>query len=346
VKYILTSVLLLLVVLPVTAQAGQYNWEQGCFSVPLVQRCWATNFDPNAGSFGSQSRTDNLNALPTWNGIHSYGDPSLPATTCGGDPAFGGDVVGAGSDANCSTNPPTCAYPPEISCNRSASQFVTQSYTDANGAWHFAMGGANQCMSDGHEVPCNVQHKMYPYDCRDPGPNCSSAGSQDMPFTWGFPSSMYFEMRTNLYVGGAAGPWHSFLCANIANSVNGSLLEICDEAYNSTGHVIPTGVRCNGGGFATWWQPAGVSNSVMATYGTPVFRAGVGIAVRWTMSRTQFINLINTAHNACGASFPADTAMDNWKLRYSQNGIEEIGAAGYGAGITFQVSDETMITWY
>src|ERR1700712_2533736 len=77
-KKLLLAVLLL-TFLPSAAHAGTYSWEKGCYSVPLVQRCWATNFDPNAGDLGSQSRTDNLNSLPTWNGTFAYGSTALNA---------------------------------------------------------------------------------------------------------------------------------------------------------------------------------------------------------------------------------------------------------------------------
>jgi hypothetical protein len=155
---------------------------------------------------------------------------------------------------------------------------------------------------------------------------------------------MHFEMRTSLYVGSATGPWHAFLCANLVNAVTGTTLELCDEPYNSAGTPIQTGLRCNGGNFATWWQRPGETNSIMNTYGTTTSRSGVNIPVHWTMTRSQFINLINAVASQCG--IPADTAMDNWKLKYSQNGMESYGPAGYGAGVSFQISDETMITWY
>lgn len=329
-------------------QSGTWFAAGDCFG-QITQRCWATNFDPNAGNWGSQSRTDNINQLPTW-GYQNipFGDGALPATTCGGDPPFGGDHVMAGSDANCGT-PPSCSPPAGVSCNTSPNGFVTENYTDASGGWHFAMGGADQCLSNGGQVPCNVGHTFYPWDCREPGvsPNCSSYGAVAEPFNWGFPDSMYFEMKTNLYVGSVAGPFHSFLCADLTNGVNGSKLEICDEAYNSSGYFMPASPtpQCGGYGFVTWWQPAGQSNPYMTTNYAPDSGTGHWIAERWTMTRGQFINLINNAHAHC-SDFPADTAMNNWKLRYSENGMESIGPAGHGAGISFEIQDETMITQY
>lgn len=347
-KRALTVLLVLfagLSVMPSAAQAGQYDWSNGCFAQPMIQRCWATNFDPNAGNFGSQMRTNNLHSLPTWSGTFSYGSSSLPATTCGGDPMWGGDHIGAGSNANCSTNPPTCAYSnPAISCHPTPATFVTENFVGWDGAWRLAMGGGDKCMTDGNSVPCNLQHKVYPYDCETSGPGCTSAGPQGMPFTWGFGANATFEVSTLLHVTAATGPWHHFLCANLKNSVTGAVVELCDETYNSTGNKMPQAVYCNGGNFITYWQPAGVHSPYMNTAGPHNSSPGVHMNPRWTMTRDQFINILNVGASQCG--FPADMNMDNWRLHYSQNGMEIVGPAGYGTGITWEFIDEKMITHY
>jgi hypothetical protein len=167
-----------------------------------------------------------------------------------------------------------------------------------------------------------------------------------MPFTWGFPGNPYFQMTTQLYVGSAAGPWHAFLCANIADTATGGWLEICDEPWNSTGSYEWTHITCTTTpGFALLWQRAGTNSAYMNAYGSDTNATGKTINVNWTQTREQFTNLITAAHNQCGT--PTDGySMDNWKLYYSEDGIEEIGAAGYGAGLTFQESNESMATNY
>lgn len=339
-------VLALLTVVPSTAEAaGQYNWANGCFSVPMVQRCWATNLDPNAGPFGSQMRTDNLNSLPTWSGVLSYGSPALPATTCGGDPLFGGDHVGAGSNANCGTSPPTCSYPAGISCHPTPATFVTQNFAGPDGVWGFAMGGGDKCMSDGNSVPCNLQHKIYPYDCAVALPGCSSAGPQNAPFSWAFPAGMRFEMKTLLHVSSVTGPWHHFLCANLLNAVSGAVIEICNETFRSGGGKVAAHPVCNRPDFVTWWQAASTTTPYMNSFGTWITTAGVHTTSHWRMTRDQFIALLGHFAATC-PGFVADYAMDNWRLFYSQNGMEISGVAGYGTAIDWQIADETMITWY
>jgi hypothetical protein len=352
VKRFFFVVFLVLMGLPSAGHAATpYYWEKGCFTVPLVQRCWATNFDPNAGFYGSQSRTDNLHSLPTWNGQLSYGSPSLNNATGDPHPSLGGDYPRGGGNAFTSSD---CVnVPSNTACNWSPSQFVTQNYVDSSGAWHFAMGGARQCMSDGvfrGGVVCNLRHQFHPYDCARPvSAYCSSTTPLAMPFSWGFPSSMYFEMRTNLYVGGVAGPFHAWLCASLFNA--NQSIELCEEPWNSTGGQQPAGtsagISCNphNPNTFTYFQRPGIVGPYMSTTSpsTTSHKTGVTIPVRWTMSRTQFINLL-TAAGKCGAQFRTD--MDNWKLYYSQNGIETAGPAGQGAGVNWQIWDETMITWY
>lgn len=324
------------------AEASQYDWEIGCYS--SVERCWSTNFEPDAGALGTQSRDDDLNSLPTldFSGL-TYGSGGLNASGCSGVPYTGGDYAWGGGD-DCGQ---PCEYPQGVSCNTSPSQFVTENYTDSSGYWHFAMGGASQCESDGHEVPCNVGHRMYPWDCAYQGysADCTSTSPQDDPFDWDFPNGMYFQMTSDLYVGNVAGPWHAFLCADIVDSTTGALLEICDEPWNSTGYYEWSHLVCNSSTFVTLWQPAGASTSYMTADGTDTDAIGRWISEDWTMSREQFINLIGSAHSECG--LPTDEyKMDNWKLYYSENGVEEIGAAGYGAGVAFEVGQETMVTNY
>jgi hypothetical protein len=340
---ILSGVIVAAVLSPTVAHATPYQYEIGCFNE--VERCWATNFAPNSGYLGNQSRIDDLIVLPTLNGSTNlwYGSPSLNANTCTGLPSTGGDYPWGGGDA-CGTS--ECKYPAGVSCNYSPSQFATQTYVDERGQWHFAMGGASQCESDGHEVPCNLGHRFYPYDCNGAySSNCVYTSPQDMPFTWGSPSNMYFEMYTNLYVGGASGPFHAFLCADIADPTTGGWLEICDEPYNSTGNYEWTHISCTSNkNFAMLWQPAGANSSYMTAGGSDTNKAGVAMGVGFTMTRGQFLNLIRAAHSECG--IPGDESMDNWKLYYSENGMEEIGAAGYGAGINWQVWNEIMVTNY
>lgn len=213
------------------------------------------------------------------------------------------------------------------------------------------MGGAAQCESDGNEVPCNFGHRLYPYDCLSAAysSDCSSDGPQATPFNWGFPDDMYFQMSSNLYVGGVEGPWHAFLCADVidtsypTSSGPGYGLEICDEPWNSTGADEWTHLTC-GGGMTKLDQPAGTDSQYMDTSGSDSASVGTTIAEGWTMTRDQFIQLVSDASSQCGA--PDDTGMDNWKLFYSENGLEEIGAAGYGAGVDWETWDEQMATNY
>ena len=63
------------------------------------------------------------------------------------------------------------------------------------------------------------------------------------------------------------------------------------------------------------------------------------------MTRPQFFNLLNKAHEECG--LPTDEyRADNYKLYYSEDGMEEIGGAGYGAGVAWEMKEETMVTNY
>jgi hypothetical protein len=335
--------------LPALAQAQTpYYWENGCFSAPLLQRCWATNFDPNAGSWGSAVRTDNLQSLPTWDGLLSHGGPSLNNTLLDPIPDTGGDYPRGGGNAFYSTD--CVSVPPGNACNWSPSQFATQNYVDSGGGWHFAMGGADQCMSDGSwrgGVACNLHHSFYPYDCAsNVSPNCSSTGPLVAPFTWGFPSSMYFEMKTNLYVGGASGAYHAFLCASLFNG--NQSIEVCEEPWTSIAGATPNGIICNPNNpnTFTYFQRPGVTSGYMSTTSpsTTSHQVGVNIPVRWTMSRTQFLTVLADASTSCHGQF--STSMDDWKLVFSQNGIETYGPAGYGAGVNWLISDETMTTWY
>jgi hypothetical protein len=82
----------------------------------------------------------------------------------------------------------------------------------------------------------------------------------------------------------------------------------------------------------------------MTTYGKSTQSVGTTINENWTMTRNQFITLISEAASKCGLA--NDTAMDNWKLTYSENGVESYGKSGYGTGLTFQVWEETMVTNY
>lgn len=340
VRNIFIGLFLLVLASPIAAQATPYQWEIGCFNA--VEKCWATNFDPNAGYLGSQPRDDDLNSLPTFNASGLwYGSPNLNSSHCSPMPPTGGDYPWGGGDS-CGE-----ACEPGVSCNITPSSFVTQNYTDGNGAWHFAMGGANQCVSNGKQVPCNIGHRMFPYDCAYPGysSNCVYTSPQDMPFTWGFPSTMYFQMTSNLYVGGASGAWHAFLCADVIDGVTGEKLEMCDEPWHSEAAHEGTRVACEKQiNSATLWQKAGIASNYMTTYGQSTRSLGTTIKENWTMTRGQFINLVAAVANQCGLS--NDTAMDNWKLYYSENGIESYGPSGYGTGVNFQVWEETMVTNY
>jgi hypothetical protein len=308
-----------------------------------VEKCWSTDITPGSGAYGDQSRIDDLNILPTLNGSTglSYGSPSLNAESCTELPHTGGDYPWGGGDAPCGSH--TCSYPAGVSCNYSPSQFTTQNYTDESGNWHFAMGGGSQCESNGKEVPCNLGHRMYPYDCKEKySAKCVYTSPQDSPFNWNFPESNYFAMISNLYVGGASGPWHAFFCADIADTGTGGWLEVCDEPYNSTGFYEPTQISCAAGSknFAILWQKAGATSSYMSAFGTDTNKSGQWIGEDWTMTRTQFINLLSAAHNQCGV--PTDNyEMNHWDLYYTEQGMEEIGAAGYGAGINWETSNQS-----
>ena len=365
-KRILMLVSVLLVALPATAQASSYDWESGCFSVPMVQRCWATNFTPNSGTYGNQRRTDNLHSLPTWNGVFSYGATTLNNSTDEAAPIVGGDYArGGGNIANQTGCTPW--YSPTVPCNWSPSQFVTQNYVDGNGAWHFAMGGANQCKTSDWGTVCNLRHEMRPYDCLiDMGPPCGAVGRQTKPFSWGFPSNMAFEMSTNLYIGGFSGYWHAFLCVNLFNNYDSRSLELCEEPWNSgvggTAHYPANGnMKCNGTS-ATLWMPAGTSasNPYMTTlspsttsHGGP----GTSLFVKWRMTRTQFIQLlyrvagpITPDPSTTGCATPLSDHIDDWAIDHSQNGMETFqpypGGQPAGSGINWMMSDETMKTQY
>lgn len=340
---------------PSIAHAGAYNWETGCYNA--LQRCWATNFDPNAGNLGSASRTDNFDSLPTWNGQISYGSKAVINGVLDPLPGAGGDYPRGGGNAYSASDCAAASWPSNVSCNYSPSQFVTQNYTDSGGAWHFAMGGGSQCRANGGSVPCNLGHAFHPYDCSGAySVYCTSTAPQGMPFTWGFPSSMTFDVATNFYVGSMTGYWHGFLCANLVNRNTSpqQRYEICEETFSSTGlHSPPNGrIDCPpnaGSGLTVYWQRglAGSNNTTnyMTTYSQSTnTSAGVNVNSHWRMTRQQFINLITDASAKCGR--PAHFEMDDWKLYYSENGFETFGPSATGAGISWQESDETMTTNY
>jgi hypothetical protein len=346
----------LLLAAPVAAHAGVYYWEEGCFN--LVEHCWATDFTPNSGSYGGQMRNDEVNSLPTFDGNGLwYGNAALNPSTNSPFPPTGGDYPWGGGDSPseqwCQQHP----YPPGVSCNWSASQFTTADFTDSEGVWHFAMGGTNQCEStvdkEAHsEMPCGVGHRLYPYDCLGAySSRCTYTVPNDDPWDWGFPeSTMQFRMAANVYVGGKTGPWHDYLCAVVVDQNTAATLQICDEPWNSTGSYEWTHLACSGSQFVTLWQPGGTSSPYMYSgYEADTNRLGSWIHARWQMNRQQLFNLIAKAHepeNAGGCAMPADYAADSWKLYYSENGIEKIGPSGYGSGVYWETSGETMATWY
>lgn len=364
-KRILMLVSVLFVALPATAQAAHYDWESGCFSVPMVQRCWATNFTPNSGTYGDKGQTDNLHDLGTFHGGLPYGSSALNANTDEspyGPPVLGGDYVRGGGNM---PNQASCAvwYSTTIPCNYSPSQFVTQSYVDINGAYHFAMGGANQCKTSDGGIPCNLRHEMRPYSCLSYDTwniYCPNVGRQTKPFSWGFPSNMAFEMSTNLYIGGFSGYWHAFLCVNLYNNYDGRSLELCEEPWNSaqggTAHYPANGqLTCGPAGStsATLWMPAGTaaSNLYMTTSlpsSTSHGGAGTSLAVKWSMTRNQFVNVLYRVKNNCPGA-PLSDRLDDWSIDHSQNGMESFqppSGQPAGAGINWMMSDETMKTQY
>jgi hypothetical protein len=327
--------------------SGVYYWEHGCFS-STVERCWATNLEPNAGEFGSELRDDDINVLPTpfGNGV-SYGG-TLNTEDFVGFPITGGDYERASGDVRKESE---CAgLPPGTACNYSPSQFVTEHKSDAEGVWHFAMGGKGKCENATGAVElCNLHHSFYPYDCYGAvNPHCVSTAPTDDPFDWDFPeSTMKFEVTGSLDVTAAVGPWHAFVCATVVNSVKPGELQICDEPFNTNEKAHEYNhIECVNEHFATLWEPAGESNG----YGfwgsqADTTKKNEWLNARWTMTRAQFFTLEEKAHAQCGT--PADYPnADDWKLDQSEVGVEMIGGYGATAKVKWLSKNETMETDY
>jgi hypothetical protein len=341
---------------PQVEQQSTYRWESSCFNA--VEKCWATNTTPEAGEYGSQSRDDDVNILPTLNesGL-SYGSGALQYaqnewTPGVGLPPTGGDYGWGGGDAfheqECNPNPH-----PGTACNWSPSQFVTQHYTDAQGVWHFAMGGAGHCENTGIVV-CNFGHQMLPYDCAYPGysEKCVYTTQEDTPFSVKFPNDAYFEMAANLDVTqlSATGGWHAFLCAVLVNAKTGVYLQVCDQPWNQGGYRMPNrGINCAGNSGATVWQDPGENSSespYMTLSGQGVSaQTGSWIHEGWSMSRGQFDALIRGEHAACNTATD-EYRVEDWKLVHSEDGIENTAAGASNAGIEWESSEETMVTHY
>jgi hypothetical protein len=338
---------------PQVEQQSTYRWESSCFNA--VEKCWATNTTPEAGEYGSQSRDDDVNKLPTLNesGL-SYGSGALQYaqnewTPGVGLPPTGGDYGWGGGNAEheseCNPNPH-----PGTACNWSPSKFVTQHYTDEQGVWHFAMGGVGRCESAGSQV-CNFGHEMLPYDCVYPGysEKCVYTTFQDTPFSVKFPNDAYFEMSANLDVTqiSATGGWHAFLCAVLQDTKTGVYLQVCDQPWNQGGFKEGLGFNspCINNGTIVWQNP-GESSPYMTTSGAAVSaQTGSWIHEGWSMSRGQFAALIRGEHEHCNT--PTDEyRLEDWKLRLSEDGIEMTAAGAYNASIEWESSEETMVTHY